>query len=434
LPKKLTLEYVLYNLNKKYGDIFDFSLLTDYKGVDSKFSIICKICSNDLYVHVFQSNYHKLISRSCNCDSCREEIERIPLNKIVSSEQFFNDCKNRHGDKFDYSESVFVNCETKIKVICNKCKSEGRDPIIYTLAGYHRRKGACNKCSVVYKSNKQSLTQEQAIERLMAREKSDCESYDYSEVVYSPRDKIKIACNICKKECREFTFLQNFNDHCAGTGCPICKGIKNGNRCRADHNKLISDFIKVHGNEYDYNLVNYKNNKTAVTVICKTHGEFKISPKWHMKGGKCQQCHPVNKSVSRIEKDWLDLLGILESNRQRSVKLHPHPRSKRPDGINKEEKIVYEFLGDAYHGNPNRDRNKRRFRNGITFQEQYDQTKEKFDLYLKHGYKILYVWEEDYRKFLLSKIDGNFRPYIFEYKGGEILTYDAIIDIYKNDG
>jgi hypothetical protein len=31
---------------------------------------------------------------------------------------------------------------------------------------------------------------------------------------------------------------------------------------------------KIHGDEYDYSLVEYKNNKTKVSIICKKHGIF----------------------------------------------------------------------------------------------------------------------------------------------------------------
>lgn len=47
-------------------------------------------------------------------------------------------------------------------------------------------------------------------------------------------------------------------------------------------------FIKVakeiHGDEYDYSLVNYKNNKTKVEIICKKHGIFRQLPVNHNNG------------------------------------------------------------------------------------------------------------------------------------------------------
>jgi len=49
--------------------------------------------------------------------------------------------------------------------------------------------------------------------------------------------------------------------------------------------KTIEQFIKesknIHGNKYDYSLVNYKNNRTNVKIICKKHGIFEQKPCKH---------------------------------------------------------------------------------------------------------------------------------------------------------
>jgi hypothetical protein len=54
---------------------------------------------------------------------------------------------------------------------------------------------------------------------------------------------------------------------------------------------IIAKFIKVHGNKYLYNKVNYKGALTKVTIICKIHGEFEQTPSNHhsQKNG-CKQC------------------------------------------------------------------------------------------------------------------------------------------------
>jgi hypothetical protein len=40
----------------------------------------------------------------------------------------------------------------------------------------------------------------------------------------------------------------------------------------------VSIFIEkarnIHGDRYDYSKVNYVNQRTKVTIICKEHGEF----------------------------------------------------------------------------------------------------------------------------------------------------------------
>jgi hypothetical protein len=54
------------------------------------------------------------------------------------------------------------------------------------------------------------------------------------------------------------------------------------------------DFVekakKIHGNKYDYSLVEYRNSTTPVRIICPTHGEFLKKPNNHLQGGGCQKC------------------------------------------------------------------------------------------------------------------------------------------------
>jgi hypothetical protein len=40
------------------------------------------------------------------------------------------------------------------------------------------------------------------------------------------------------------------------------------------NNIVIESFRKVHGDTYDYSIVEYKNTHTKVKIICKEHGVF----------------------------------------------------------------------------------------------------------------------------------------------------------------
>jgi hypothetical protein len=63
----------------------------------------------------------------------------------------------------------------------------------------------------------------------------------------------------------------------------------------------IEDFIKrsniIHNNIYDYSLVNYKNSKTKVKIICKEHGMFEQIPNNHLRGAKCLKCSTTYSSL-----------------------------------------------------------------------------------------------------------------------------------------
>jgi len=54
------------------------------------------------------------------------------------------------------------------------------------------------------------------------------------------------------------------------------------------------EFIKrakeIHGDKYDYSLVDYKNSKTKVKIICPEHGVFEQNPNDHLNGSGCSEC------------------------------------------------------------------------------------------------------------------------------------------------
>lgn len=63
---------------------------------------------------------------------------------------------------------------------------------------------------------------------------------------------------------------------------------------RSTKEGFIRKAISVHGEgRYVYTKVDYINNKTPVTIICKTHGEFKQRPDNHLHGAGCPECRYI---------------------------------------------------------------------------------------------------------------------------------------------
>jgi len=58
---------------------------------------------------------------------------------------------------------------------------------------------------------------------------------------------------------------------------------------------FINKSTLVHGDKYDYSLVDYKNLKTKVKIICPEHGEFEQIPYHHYNGCGCQNCSKNKK-------------------------------------------------------------------------------------------------------------------------------------------
>ncbi len=82
---------------------------------------------------------------------------------------------------------------------------------------------------------------------------------------------------------------------------------------RSTREKFIEQAMLVHGNKYDYSLVEYINNRTKVKIICPTHGIFLISPAGHvpMKYG-CIDCGGTRK---RTTEEFIKKASEFHNNR-----------------------------------------------------------------------------------------------------------------------
>lgn len=106
--------------------------------------------------------------------------------------------------------------------------------------------------------------------------------YDYGEVEYGVSNKVnvKIRCKV------HGVFEQRPHNHLCGSGCPVC-GVED---TRHTSKMFISKSRKVHGDRYDYDLVEYVNNATKVRISCRVHGIFEQTPNNHLSGQKCPTC------------------------------------------------------------------------------------------------------------------------------------------------
>jgi hypothetical protein len=56
----------------------------------------------------------------------------------------------------------------------------------------------------------------------------------------------------------------------------------------------------IHDGKYDYSLLEYKNNKTKVKIICPIHGEFEQESGSHLKGNGCLKCSGKNLTTEEF--------------------------------------------------------------------------------------------------------------------------------------
>jgi len=122
------------------------------------------------------------------------------------------------------------------------------------------------------------------------------DKYDYSKVEYELNNiPVKIICP------KHGVFEKAPAKHVSGKqGCPKCSIDKQINRQKKGLDVFINEAKEIHGNKYDYSMVEYINNRTKVTIICDDHGEFEQTPTNHLSGKGCKYCGGTAKMDTKL--------------------------------------------------------------------------------------------------------------------------------------
>lgn len=207
--------------------------------------------------------------------------------KKLTTEEFIEKARKVHRDKYDYSKVEYKNYITKVCIICHEKDENGVEHgEFWQLPSSHLDGFGCSKCS-----NSYIPTTEEWIEKV---KKIHEDKYDYSKVNYT--DSHTKVCIICSEHGE---FWQAAYAHLQGKGCPKC-----ANNIKYTTEEFIEKSKVIHGNKYDYSKVDYQGNDAKVCIICPVHGEFWQQPNNHLNGKGCIKCAGVERSTTEefIEK------------------------------------------------------------------------------------------------------------------------------------
>ena len=277
--RTLTKEEFVKKALKVHGDKYDYSKV-EYVGSKTK---VCIICSEHGEFYQRPGDHLK----SCGCPKCKADKtrERCTLTK----EEVIKKFREKHNDKYDYTQVNYVNNATKVCIICSE---HGE---FWQTSHKHTQGQGCPTCGVENTREKNTSTKEDFIKK--AREVHG-DKYDYTKVEYVNCDTK--VCIICPDHGE---FWQIPHVHLRGSGCPKC-----GGHYVPTTEEWIAFARKIHGDKYEYAKVNYVDNVTKVLIICPEHGEFWQRPSAHTKGMGCPKCN-----LSHLERDvmnYLDEVGI----------------------------------------------------------------------------------------------------------------------------
>lgn len=112
------------------------------------------------------------------------------------------------------------------------------------------------------------------------------DKYDYSQVNYV--DSVTPVTVICREH--GCTFKIRPAMHLSGQGCKLCGQKKVAESLSDTQESFLEKARKVHGDRYDYSLVEYKGSDKKVLIKCREHGAFPQTPHMHLRGRGCPVC------------------------------------------------------------------------------------------------------------------------------------------------
>jgi formylmethanofuran dehydrogenase subunit E len=215
MGRKITTSDFIREAREIHGDKYDYSKFI-YKSAKTKGIIICKEHGE------FPQNPNNHL-QGTGCKECA--IIKNANKRRSNTEEFIKKAIEVHSDKYDYSEVVYVNNHTNVKIFCKKCKE-----YFYQRPDNHLQDKGCKECA----GNVKSTTEEFVKKSIEIHD----DKFYYSEVDYvSAVTNVKIYC----KKCKEY-FYQTPHKHLQGRGCSKCSSSKGEELIRKILEKLNIKF------------------------------------------------------------------------------------------------------------------------------------------------------------------------------------------------
>ncbi len=270
MVKRITTEDFIKKARSIHGNKYDYSFAC-YLSAKSNIKIICPIhglFEQQAYIH----------AKGSGCPDCSEK-------KKKTTAQFIKEARQVHGDRYDYSQSVYLSANKKIEIICPDHGS------FLQVPPSHLKQGAgCPKCAGNAKRSTPSFIGE--------AKKIHGEKYDYSKTEYindGSKDgtTLTIICPVHGE------FKQRGAVHLKGAGCNKCGHGETAKKRRKTQEDFIKEARNKHGEKYDYSKAEYKGDKYKVEIICPEHGGFWQSAGGHLQGKGCISCYRNRQRIER---------------------------------------------------------------------------------------------------------------------------------------
>jgi Zn finger protein HypA/HybF involved in hydrogenase expression len=202
------------------------------------------------------------------------------MSRKFTREQIIEKFNQIHNFKYNYDKVEYSGDGNKIIITCLI-----HGDFLQTPASHGRAKQGCPKCGVIKRVKERRYTQE---------EFRDIVNKNFNYNIDTSISDYKGAHSYINAKCIKHNIVFNtqattlIRKH---NSCPACHKENFHNTLKNKHAPLfLNKCIKIHGDVYDYSLVEYNGSNIPVKIICKNHGVFEQKPSNHLSGCGCPVC------------------------------------------------------------------------------------------------------------------------------------------------
>ena len=253
----------------------------------------------------------------------------------LSKKNFISKAIEVHGDKYDYSKTIYIKAKEPVIITCKKHGDFRQRPQDHILKAC-----GCPKCKnekiVGIHTYPYSQFKELAINKYGNK-------YEYFEEDYiNMKIPIRIVCPIHGE------FITTPASHLTSiTGCSKCGREKANISESLTTDSFINKAKEIHNNKYNYSNSKYINYLTKICIICPEHGEFWQTPANHLQGQGCPKCQLKSqaKLYEKLKSRFSEIDILFEVNNS----IVPWLDSQRFDIYFPKYNIAVEYNGEQHY-------------------------------------------------------------------------------------
>lgn len=326
--------------------------------------------------------------------------------KRLTKKQFVAKAQAIHGDRYDYTDSVYHSIRSKIKI---RCRIHGEFEQTTKL---HLKGRGCPKCKGQNAALKLRMPSDEVLRQMKAKHG---DKYDYSKAVIKGKKIHKIEI-ICPKH---GTFWQTPSMHISGQGCPECGLDVLRTHLVLSQEEFLKRAKDKHGDKYDYSKAVYTRLHEDVTIICSTHCEYTQPAYYHLSGSGCPKCAHQESKISKWEYRLLEGLEGFELS-DRKVLQDTGKGRREIDLVNHEHKLGIEVDGLYWHCSLHHPR---------LWHLKKTEDMERL------GYRLLHIWDyevEEKYDLVLSMIRAKLGQFTHKLYARQCAVQEIPFNVYKD--